>query len=162
MAIEQFGKITYDDINNLKNESITTKNIYASGTSATIGTSDNPFNTVYANTYYGRLSERTLSYSLLYANGYFYEGATLSDSIKNYTFILVYSKWGNATVTSMVIPTYPVDGSYNHYSNTYWLDGYDSYTYQRWSFCSDGKTIAHAEVNNTGWTWVIGFKGNMV
>ena len=54
MAIGQFNKITYDDINNLKNESITTKNIYASGTSATIGTSDNPFNSVYANQYYGR------------------------------------------------------------------------------------------------------------
>lgn len=53
MAIGQFNKITYDDINNLKNESITTKNIYASDTSATIGTSNNPFNTVYANMYYG-------------------------------------------------------------------------------------------------------------
>ena len=53
MAIEQFGKITYNDINNLNNESITTKNIYASGTSADIGTADNPFDKVYANYYYG-------------------------------------------------------------------------------------------------------------
>ena len=45
--------IKASDIMDLTNNSITTGNIYASGTSATIGTSNNPFNSVYANTYYG-------------------------------------------------------------------------------------------------------------
>ena len=92
MAIEQFGKITYNDINNLNNESITTGNIYASGTSANIGTAENPFNNVYANYYYGTKFQCTLlkKFTLLPSGGF----TTVGD-MSQYSFICFYvNGWG--------------------------------------------------------------------
>ena len=153
MAIEQFGKITYNDINNLNNESITTGNIYASGTSADIGTADNPFDKVYANYYYGR----TIRYKRIFADNSLYNGAVFEDSIKNYLFILVYCKWANITATAMVFPTFAVDSTYNYYSYTFKVLGCDSNTYQKFSIMPDGKTVTNVETSNPSWTWVIGF-----
>ena len=97
MAIEQFGKITYNDINNLNNESITTKNIYASGTSADIGTSDNPFNTVYANTYYGGKFIRTPildTTSITAGNMY------LQQSYRSFEYLEIYCYFSNEFFSS--------------------------------------------------------------
>ena len=116
MAIEQFGKITYNDINNLNNESITTKNIYASDTSADIGTADNPFDKVYANYYYGR--KQINAFNLIFV-GNISIGSSVSCDWSKYDFIFVVPKGFYLSVLTVpaAVAGYFIDST-SDYSDT--------------------------------------------
>ena len=69
---------------------------------------------------------------------------------------MIYMKWDDGTVDSLVIPCWNVDGTYNHFTQTFILRNKEATYYAQFSFDTKGTTVTSGVAVGAGWTWVIG------
>ena len=155
MAIEQFGRITYNDINNLQNNSITTGNLTCTG-NITCNTSGAGI--VTANQYKGTKYTCTVLYN---QNGM--EGST-SESIGLFELIVLEVKWYDTSWTSAIYPSAitnyiafePLIGKRNTESGICVSKG--SYEYSLYFSTSDYKKMNVSKYTGVTWVYILGLK----
>ena len=128
MAIEQFGKITYNDINDLQNNSITTGNLTCTGN---IMCNTSGAGIVTANQYYGTKFKRTVLHS-----GNMKVGNRYTINWINYEFISISGVGYQTGSILLYVPdiAYLTDRGYNKDDNQYYVQNPWDATYYRCSF----------------------------
>ena len=99
MAIEQFGKITYDDINKLNNDSVTTKSLTVNGDINCSGSYKN-----------------VLKYKTIFTNPFNIGETKTIENIENFSFL--YFIFGGYRLPQLLLPTYILQGANTSYENT--------------------------------------------